>query len=411
MSAFVPKAGPRRLSARVGLASLAALASWAALAGPASAADGCDLVAAPGGSDSATGSEADPLRTAQVLLDSLEPGATGCLRAGTYSADDTIKVATPDVTLMSYPGERAKVVGRFWVAKEGHGATVAGLDLDGRNEADNPSPTINGNDVTLRGNDITNHHTDWYCLSLGNLDGWGRADRALVVGNRIHDCGLMPPTNLNHGLYVAAADDVVIRGNLIYDNADRGIQLYPDAQGALVTGNVIDGNGSGVIISGEGSHASSGNVIEHNVITNSRVRDNVESYWDSRVGTGNVVRDNCIGGGAYDDGDGGILDGPIAEIGFAARNNLIHVPDYADRAAGDFTIPADDPCFAILGGALTPPPVARPPSACAPRMAATHRMAAKLARVRARHASRRRVTRAEKRLQRARARSRAACFG
>jgi hypothetical protein len=169
-----------------------------------------------------------------------------------------------------------------------------------------------------------------------------------------------------------------------------------------------------VIFSGEGSHASSNNVVSHNVITNSRVRDNVEAYWGGRVGTGNVLSDNCIGGGGYDDGDGGILDGPISEIGFAARNNLLRVPDYANRAAGDFTIPEDDPCFAVLGGALTPPPpLSRPPSptSCADRMATTRRLARKLDRVRAREASPRRVNRAKKRLQRARARSRAACAG
>ena len=42
----------------------------------------------------------------------------------------------------------------------------------------------------------------------------------------------------------------MIRDNWIYDNADRGVQLYPDADGTVVTGNVIDGNGEGVIFGG-----------------------------------------------------------------------------------------------------------------------------------------------------------------
>ena len=175
----------------------------------------------------------------------------------------------------------------------------------------------------------------------------------MIEDNRIHDCGGLPSTNYDHGIYIVAADDAIIRDNFIYDNADRGIQLYPDAQGTLITGNVIDGNGSGIILSGYGPDASSDTVIENNVITNSKDRDNVESYWDNKVGTNNVVRNNCIGGGAYDDVDGGILtDG---NTGFKATDNLLKAPDYANAAAGDFGIAASNPCAAILKGAPKPP--------------------------------------------------------
>lgn len=333
------------------LAGAATAAACLALAGSASASTTCDLVAATNGSDSAAGTVDQPLKTAQQLVDSLQTGQTGCLRDGTYSSDNQIKVSTPNVTLTSYPGERAKLMGRLYVAQEAPETTISDLDLDGVNKTDLPSPTINADDVNLVGNDITNDHTS-ICVSLGSLDTWGRADRTLVEDNRIHDCGQMPATNYDHGIYVAAADDTVIRGNWIYDNADRGIQLYPDAQGTLITGNVIDGNGTGVIFSGEGDNASSNNVVENNVITNSNVRDNVESYWDNKVGSGNIVRNNCIGGGGYDDGDGGILKGE--NVGFNASDNMIKVPEFADAAHGDFAIAASNPCAALLQGGPVP---------------------------------------------------------
>jgi hypothetical protein len=327
---------------------VATVAAWAAMGGSAAASGGCDAVASPDGSNSAPGTASEPLRTAQALLDSLSRGETGCLRTGDYRADNEIRVDTPGVTLTSFPGERAEVTGRVYVTKEAPNSTVSDLDIDGRNDNDLPSPTINGKDVTLAGNDITNHH-EGICVSIGSLDTWGRADRALIRDNRIHDCGRLPATNYDHGIYLVAGDDVVIRDNYIYDNADRGIQLYPDAQNTRVTGNVIDGNGSGVIMSGAGNNASSGTVIANNVITNSRIRDNVESYWESKVGHDNIVHDNCIGGGANDDGDGGILHG--SGVGFKAHDNLLKVPDYANRAAGDFRIPASSPCASILRGA------------------------------------------------------------
>src|SRR5207245_8215668 len=90
----------------------------------------------------------------------------------------------------------------------------------------------------------------------------------LIQRNRIHDCGRIPSSNHDHGIYLAYSDNTKVLDNVIFDNADRGVQLYPDAQGTLIKGNVIDGNGEGVIFSGAGGSASNDNVVEHNVITN-----------------------------------------------------------------------------------------------------------------------------------------------
>lgn len=309
----------------------------------------CDRVAAPSGSDSNPGTLEQPFLTAQRMLNSLAQGQTGCLRAGTYSQNQEIKLSVPSLTLTSFPGERATLKGRLWVADAAPGSVVADLNLDGRNDRGLPSPTINGDHVTLRGNDITNHHTE-ICVSIGSAHTWGRAQSTLIEDNRIHDCGRMPATNFDHGIYVNSADDTVIRSNWIYDNADRGIQIYPDAQRTLITGNVIDGNGQGVIFGGSEETASSNSIVEHNVITNSRIRDNVESSWGGPIGTGNIARDNCVGGGAYDEGDGGILQGNASTLGFVARDNLIEVPPFANEAADDFTIPASHPCAALISG-------------------------------------------------------------
>ena len=44
----------------------------------------CDFVAAPGGNDAAAGTAAAPFGTVQHLYNALQPGQTGCLRAGKY---------------------------------------------------------------------------------------------------------------------------------------------------------------------------------------------------------------------------------------------------------------------------------------------------------------------------------------
>jgi Right handed beta helix region len=302
----------------------------------------CTNVASTTGSDLARGTEAAPFRTAQKLVSSLSSGETGCLRAGTYSADNQVKVSKAGITLASYPGERATLKTRLWITEGANHVTVQGLVLNGRNTGDLPSPTVNADDAVFRNNEVTNEHTA-ICFNRGSST-YGRAARTLIESNRIHDCGPLPATNLAHGIYIARADHTVIRDNLIYRNADRGIQLYPDAQHSTITGNVIDGNGEGILFAGESGEASSNNLVENNLITNAKIRHNVESYYpsDNPIGTGNIVRNNCVWGGEQ-----GNIQGP----GFTATSNIIANPVYVDRGSGNFSLQAGSPCAGILSGA------------------------------------------------------------
>ena len=303
-----------------------ALAAITVSAAPAAAASGCDQTASP-----APGA-------VQRLVDSLEPGQVGCLHGGTYTGD--VRVDTPGISLTRFGSEHATVKGRFWIARGADGVTVQGLYLDGTNRDGLPSPTVNADGATFRRNDVTNNHRS-ICFDLGHQE-WGRADNARIELNRIHDCGRLPATNHDHGIYVAISSNTLIRGNWIYDNADYGIQLYPSAQNTRVVGNVIDGNGEGITFSGEYGLTSNGNVVEGNVIANSKVRNNVESWYPrgNPIGRGNIVRNNCIKGGAYDRGNGGIG----YQLGFRVVDTIRTRATYADRGAEDFRLTAGSAC-------------------------------------------------------------------
>jgi parallel beta helix pectate lyase-like protein len=308
----------------------------------------CAKVAAPTGDDAAPGDEAQPFRSAQRLADALAPGETGCLRGGRYDGGlNVVRGGAPEgpITVRSWPGEQATIAGRVVVTKSANFVTFEELYFDGRNPEGLPSPTVNGDDVVFARNDVTNHHSA-ICFVLGasNIDNsveWGRSDRAVLQANRIHDCGKLPATNHDHGVYVEGGDDIRIVDNWIYDNADRGVQLYPDAQRAVVTGNVIDGNGTGVVFSGEGATTSNENVVQANVITNSTMRPNVESWWGGAVGRGNVLRGNCLRGGPRDTGDGGV---ETADGGFAAHANVVADPAFVNRAGKDFRLAPNSGC-------------------------------------------------------------------
>jgi nitrous oxidase accessory protein NosD len=303
----------------------------------------CDKVAALTGSDSNGGTVSAPYRTAGKLAASLRSGETGCLRAGTFQQDVTVTVA--GITLTSYPGERATLIGRLYIRRGANGVLVTGLNLNGKNVGLLPSPTINASDVSFTGNDVTNDHTS-ICFIVGS-NTYGRAQRTVIRGNRIHDCGRIPSSNKDHGIYVQAADDTRILDNVIVDNVDRGVQLYPDSQRTLVQGNVIDSNGEGIIFSGSGT-TSSNNFVKGNLITFSQIRHDVESWYPSGtpVGTGNTVTGNCIFGG---------VQGEIGtQNGFTATNNLIVDPGYRDRVGGDYRLVATSSCADIMRASLAP---------------------------------------------------------
>ena len=313
-------------------------------ADPAAAA--CDKVASTRGSDRDRGTAARPYATVGKLANSLRPGQTGCLRGGVYRGRVEVRRggrAGAPTTIRSKPGERATVRGRLWVSNRANHVVFRQLYLDGRNGAKLPSPTVNGNNVVFRDNDVTTRNTT-ICFVLGS-DEYGRARRTVIERNRIHDCGDLPPTNHHHGIYVEASYGARITENWIYDNADRGVQLFPDAQRTYVARNVIDGNGEGVVF----ARRSANNIVEHNVISNSLVRYNVEDY--ELTGAGNVVRRNCL----WTDRDAGNPSISPA-IAVAITENIVVDPAYLDRARKDFRLRPGSPCFSYSTGSLRPGP-------------------------------------------------------
>lgn len=321
------------------LALTVALAALSVLPAPALAAAGCDQVASPG------------TDTAQQLLDSLRPGETGCLHGGAYrsSGDNVLYprrggVPGAPLTLRSYPGERARLVGIIDIRHGSDYVTLSGLDIEGTAEDGANTIKVYSRGVVLEGSDITNAWRGRSCLILGNNEGGGQAVAPIVRGNTFHECGNPANGNHDHGVYAANVLDGEIVDNLFYNTAAYTIQLYPNAQRTRFAHNVVDGSGpsvrGGIVFGGDNRFASSGNVVERNVIVYAATAA-ITSYWEGPVGTGNLARDNCVWGSRYDD--------ISREWGFTAAANRVARPLFASRGARDYRLARGSQCLRTVG--------------------------------------------------------------
>jgi Right handed beta helix region len=354
--------------------TIAALVAGCALPSAALAANPCDRVASPG-SD-----------TAQDLLDSLAPGETGCLHGGTYtsSGGDVLyprRGGDPGapITVRSYPGERARLVGIIDIRHGSDYVTLSGLEIEGTGEDGANTLKIYSRGVVVEDSDITNRWRGRSCLMLGNNQGGGEADQPIIRRNTFHECGNRANGNQDHGIYAADVDGGQIVDNLFYHSAAYTIQLYPNARHTRFAHNVVDGSApsvrGGIVFGGDNEFASSDNVVEQNVIAYAAT-SGITSYWEGPVGTGNVARDNCVWGSRDDDISG--------ERGFASVGNRIARPLFASRDARDYRLAAGSPCLVTIGydmlarrlgplsrGLSSPGPlaiVARPPQVEASRV-------------------------------------------
>lgn len=278
------------------------------------------------------------------FVDSLGAGQTGCLRAGTYGGSD-VYLKKPDVTLASYPGEKATITAFVEVYPEATRSRLTRLKFDGGNNSGNTvTLKIQANDAILSDSEVTKGGKG-ICTLIGS---WNAAERVIVERNRIYNCG--PSTSkFDHQLYLGKAKGTIIRYNLLSANAGGwGVHLYPSAQGTLVEHNIIDGNHGGVIFAGEGSGTpSSNNTVRFNAITYSGPRWNAEGSWsDGPVGSGNTVTQNCL----FTTGPNAPGGLNTASRGFTESNNtILSGSPYINRAAGDYRFSPGSVCANLVG--------------------------------------------------------------
>jgi hypothetical protein len=154
-----------------------------------------------------------------------------------------------------------------------------------------------------------------------------------------------------HGVELVHTIDARIVDDAIYGNADRGIQLWPDADGTVVAHDVLDGNGSNLNLGAyvPDEFFTENTLVRDNIVANSVLRScsicdvppgdttQIVGYFPPGEGTfGNVVENNCI----FEPDSSRNFEG----YGYLQRENVLAEPLYVDASSGNYGLQSESPC-------------------------------------------------------------------
>ena len=349
-----------RFHALLAVLATVCLALLAGAPSQAYAESACAKVAAPVGSDDAEGTEDDPFRSLEELVEELDADEVGCLRAGTYGGDE-IYFEAPGAELRSYPGELATITAFMEVVPEAVGAHIHHLRFDASHHDNEVGIKLQADRTQFTDNELTKGGNG-ICLLAGT---YHPAAGILIERNRIYDCG-PASSKYMHQIYLQNTRGAVVRWNILTGNAGGwGVHLYANADDSLIAHNIIDGNHGGVIFAGDDEATSDRNVVRNNAITYSQQRWNLEGSWsDAGTGSGNRAVRNCVYSNG-EDAPSGIEEG---DGGFVESANLVSSGSpYLARNLGDYRFDPESRCARLVGdvvgviaGAVTPAPEAEP---------------------------------------------------
>jgi hypothetical protein len=284
---------------------------------------------APAGLNTNPGTAALPWRTLQYAADHVTAGDTVTVRPGTYSGFNLTAdghqnapiqfLADPGVLINAANSIRTdsgiNLENASWVVIDGF--EVSGMTRAGIRAVGEDGDTF-ASHVTIR--NVHSHHNGYWGILTGFVND------LLIENNETNNSAS------EHGIYVSnSGDRPVIRNNRSYNNRANGIHMNGDASlggdgiisNALVSGNIIYGNGAG-----------GGSGINMDGVQNSRIENNL--LYDNHASgislysidggggsTGNVVANNTI----YQASNGrwavNIRDG---STGNTLRNNILLHP-------------------------------------------------------------------------------------
>lgn len=209
--------------ARAALAALAATTVGATgLVGTASAAPGCTRTVSPGASVGAA-------------VEALRAGETLCLRGGTYTGNVTAALGkgtpTAPITVMSYPGERATLVGATKLLGGEHWR-VRGLGFTNPGSTEPIVKLIGGTGWVFEQNEV--YDGAYAGILVGrSTSGYGVPHAYVIRDNVVRDTGA---SNLYHNPSRQSTGGLIER-NLFFNSGTQNVKLGWGGTGACTGSN------------------------------------------------------------------------------------------------------------------------------------------------------------------------------
>jgi pectate disaccharide-lyase len=248
-----------------------------------------DIYVAPGGSDGADGTEAEPYATLGKAVSVVRPGQTIALRGGTYRPTGSVTITTSGtaakrITLSNFEGERpiidASAVPGTTILQEGSFWTVQGLEVTGSTSDPYICQSCHDNvfrRLSMHGN----------ARSGLLLRGPGTADNKVLDSDFFRNQAPGAAPGVGVGLAIMSGDGSgnLVRGNRAFDNGAAGYELGGFAGPVSVEYNWAWGNDSGgFALAGGSPPVAAAHRLRHN------------ASWDN------------AGDGFGDDGVGGAME-------------------------------------------------------------------------------------------------------
>jgi Right handed beta helix region/Protein of unknown function (DUF1565) len=246
------------------------------------------------GSDGSAGTLRRPWRTIGRALRSAAPGDAVYVRSGTYSewvlAERSGTTARP-ITLLAYPGERPVITGRLKI--EGAFFCVRGLRFEGRTPANTDETLIyvsGAQHVEILRNKILNAPKSGIFVG----DDGDLSEDVSIISNVIRGNGT--EDRFDHGIYLGHVREGLIANNLLIDNRAIGVQVYPEANGMVVTQNTVVDNGKdGIVVGGGLKWSSNDNLVVNNIVAFNKSWG-IRTSWEESIGSRNRALRNLVFG-------------------------------------------------------------------------------------------------------------------
>jgi Right handed beta helix region len=304
----------------------------------------CDRAAGPRGNDAASGTVQHPFASVPRLTAALRPGQTGCLFQGQFNGDVTIShggTPTAPIVLRAAPGASATISGEVDFERGGNYWRLTRLNINGASSGQR-TVQIHANGLRLDHDNITNQNFGESCIIDGSVQ-YGVSRGTVIDHNVIHNCGASKTAQFNHGVYVCCGYGTKVTNNVIYGNSGFGVQLYPNADKALVANNIIDRNAhGGGIVGGDlygACYATDRATVANNIITNNG-RYGIDAWWGCTRGTSNRAIHNCLWSNAY------AAFNPEG-TGFTASGNIKANPRFVRPSQHDYRLRRQSPCAGL----------------------------------------------------------------